>query len=382
MRILIVATKPPWPPRDGGRLVLQTTIDALLDAGHDVALVAPADGESPVGAPMLRSFDRVPVARRGWVAAAVDAMRGGHALTVARHRHADVAAAVARVVDEWRPDIVHAEQLQSLANAAPAQVRGVPLVLRMQNVESSLWSQVAQARRSSRWLAFEAGRLRRDERRAFAVASVVSLTERDAASLRGIGGRDVAAIAPAFPCELPPGTPVAGAPAIVVAGSAGWWPNRQGTRWFVDDVVPQLRRVLPDARAHVYGGERVDCDGIDWHAAPDDARDAFPAGAIAAVPLLIGSGIRMRVLDAWARGLPVVATSVAAAGLAVESGRELVIADTPVAFAHALRDVAANTALSARLVAAGRAYLARHHDPLRQARALAAHYAAAGTLPA
>lgn len=378
MKILIVATKPPWPPRDGGRLVLQTTVDALIAAGHEIALVAPVDPDAPAGLPAFATC--VSARRRSWLAAALDAVRHGQALTVARHRSAEVADAVAHLIDTWRPDVVHAEQLQAFANV-PA--RDVPLVLRMQNVESSLWQQVAQARRSARWLAPEARRLRRDEARAIATAArTVALTARDAKALREIGGRDVDALAPPFPTSLPAAPPVRGEPAVALSGSAGWWPNRQGTRWFLDGAMPHLRRLCPGVRVHVYGGERVECEGVEWHRAPDDAQDAFPAGAIAAVPLLIGSGIRMRILEAWARGLPVVATPVAAAGLDVVAGRELLVADTPAAFAQAIAEAAADAALRAQLVEAGRAYLAAHHDPLRQAHALAAAHASARTLRA
>lgn len=382
MRILIVATKPPWPPRDGGRLVLATTIDGLLAAGHDVALVAPTDVEARPETPPLAMLDLVYIARRGWFSSALGAFANGRALTVERHTLSEVISAIGGAIAQFRPDVVHAEQLQTIANIGAALVHRVPLLLRMQNVESSLWQQTAQARRSWRWLAFEARRLRIEEASAFALAHVVAMTERDAAALREIGGRDAAAVAPAFPAALPPGARVAGAPAVAVAGSAGWWPNRQGTRWLLDGVMPVLAYACPGARVHVYGGERIDCAGVDWHVAPDDARDAFPAGAIAAVPLLIGSGIRMRILEAWARGLPVVATSVAAAGLDVASGRELIVADTPAAFAQAIADIAADAALAARLVDAGRAYLARHHDPATQTRALVAQYASARTLDA
>ena len=94
------------------------------------------------------------------------------------------------------------------------------------------------------------------------------------------------------------------------------------------------------------------------------------------MPLLTGSGIRMRILEAWARGLPVVATRVAAAGLAVESGRELLIADSADAFAQAVQRLQADATLRAQLIANGRAYLRRHHEPAACAAALIDHYRA------
>lgn len=384
MKILVVATKSPWPPHDGGRLVLWLTLKALAAAGHTLHLVAPADagGAEPATLDQLRTVctpQLIPLRPRGWAAAAWRAAREGSALSLLRHRHAAVAAAVAACITDWRPDIVHAEQLQALGNCDAAFGTESRVVLRMQNVESSLWQQLAQARPLLPLLAFEARRLRAAEARLLQhVAATLTLTADDAAALRVIAPRaaaNIAAVAPPFPSELPAGPRVAGEPALVLAGSAGWWPNRQGLDWFLADVAPRLRG---DAglRIHLFGAGVPAWRGVVAHAAPADSAAAFPHGAVAAVPLLTGSGIRMRILEAWARGLPVVATRVAAAGLSVESGRELLIADSAGSFAQAVQALQADAALRAQLIANGRAYLRQHHEPAACAAALAQQYRA------
>ena len=394
VRILCVATKPPWPPRDGGRLALWLTLQGLAGAGHEIALVAPGDLETQSEAAIaaMRAVctpHLVSGAKHSWFAAAAGALNRNQALTVARHHLAEVEQAVAACVFEWRPDVVHAEQLQAFLNCGPARAAGIPTLLRMQNVESSLWHQVAMARLRWRPLLLEARRLRADEACAMAHATrVVALTERDAIELRGIAGnanRDkVIAIEPPFPSSLPPGPAVGGAPAIILAGSGGWWPNWDGASWFLEQVAPPLVAAHPEAQIHVYasdkiaqpGGRLVDRRGVVWHPAPDDAVAAFPAGAIAVIPLRIGSGIRMRILEAWARGLPVVATSIAASGLRVESGRELLLADTPTGFLAAFDRLVREPACRAALAVAGRAYLARHHDSRALTGTLLAEYQA------
>jgi glycosyltransferase involved in cell wall biosynthesis len=384
MKILVVATKPPWPPHDGGRLVLWLTLQALAAAGHALHLIAPVDADDvdPAALAHLRTVctpQLIPLRPHGWAAAAWHAAREGSALSLARHRHAAVAAAVAARIADWRPDIVHAEQLQALGNCDAAFGAGARVVLRMQNVESSLWRLLAQARPLLPLLAYEARRLRAAEARLLRrVAATVTLTGDDAAALRTIAPQaaaNIVAVAPPFPAELPAGPRVAGEPALVLAGSAGWWPNRQGLDWFLADVAPRLRDSA-GLRLHVFGGGTPSQRDVVAHAAPADSAAAFPDGAIAAVPLLTGSGIRMRILEAWARGLPVVATRVAAAGLAVESGRELLIADSAGAFAQAVQRLQADPALRAQLIANGRAYLRRQHEPAACAAALTDQYRA------
>jgi hypothetical protein len=283
---------------------------------------------------------------------------------------------VARCVEAFRPDLVHAEQLQAFAHCRAAQRAGIPCVLRMQNVESALWRQTAVARRGGAALAIEARRLAHDEAAALTAASAcVTLTAADAAALAKMApGARVAAVAPAFPAQLPAAAAVEGAPALALAGSQGWWPNREGLDWFLRDIAPALQAACPPMRLHVYGPAPRPAPGLVAHAAPQESLEAFPCNAIAVLPLRIGSGIRMRILEAWARGLPVVATSVAAAGLDVADGRELLLADDARGFVDAIARLHADASLRARLVDAGRRYLAERHDPRRQTEALLAHY--------
>ena len=111
------------------------------------------------------------------------------------------------------------------------------------------------------------------------------------------------------------------------------------------------------------------------HEAPADSREAFPPGAILAVPLRIASGVRVKILESWARGVPVVATPEAAAGLDASDGEELLIAPDPHGFATAIRRLHADASLARALVDAGRILLSARHDPARIAERLAQIYA-------
>jgi polysaccharide biosynthesis protein PslH len=363
MRVLWVGTKAPWPPRDGGRLVAWLTLRALEEAGHAVTLATPADGEP----------------RRGLLSAGLRAAASGLPVTAVRHAAPAVAARVARLLETAAFDVVHAEQPHALAACGPAFARGLPVVLRAHNVETDLWRAAGDGPGVRAFLARrEAPRVERWERAAVRrCARTVALSEEDASRLRGLAGDGarVAVVPPPFAPALEPGPRVlAGRPAVVVAGSGGWLPNQRGAAWFAREVWPAVRAALPDAHAHVFGGVPVSLDRATWHPAPDDAADAFAAGSVQAIPLPFASGVRMRILEAWARGLPVVATTAAASGLAAEDGRELLLADTPAAFAQALVRLHQQAALAEALVAQGRARLRARHDPSAVAAALARVY--------
>jgi polysaccharide biosynthesis protein PslH len=382
MRLLWIGTKPPTPPRDGGRLVALTTLRALAAQGVEIHLVAAAaDGSDLHEAALAELCTPHLVAARplGQVRSAALSLAGSLPYSIVRHRHREVTRVAERLLSEVAFDAVHAEQVQALAQAEPALRAGVPVVVRAQNVESDLWSAAARLHPWARpWLAREARRLARYEGEAVRrSAATVALSEQDAERLRMLAGpaSRVVAIPPPFPATLPPSeTALPGDPPVVLLGSGGWLPNRDATRWFLAEVWPEVRREVPGAVLHLHAGRAERPEnlpaGVETHPAPADSREAFAPGAILVVPLRIASGIRMKILEAWARGLPVVATPEAAAGLEAEDGRELLLAEDGPGFASALGRLASEPGLKERLVAAGRRCLAERHEPAAVGRRL------------
>ncbi len=377
MKLLWVATKSPWPARDGGRLLLAESLAALAAAGVRATLVAPAEsGDDEAAAGLERICEPRLVATRlaGRVASGLRSVATGEPLALARHRWPALAREVAALAAERDFDLVVAEQLHALAATAPARGRGVPLLLRAQNVESDLWRGAADLARGLRAaaLAREARRLAARESEALSdCAGIVALSSEDAAALgRLSGGRArVTAIPPPFPAQLPAGgAPLAGAPALVLFGSRGWLPNLDAERWCRDELWPAIRSRLPEARLHRFGAAEpagASEEGVVDHPAPADSAEAFAPGAILLLPIRLASGVRLRLLEAWARGVPVVATAAGASGLAVEPGRQALIADDAESTAAAVAWLAAEPALGARLVAEGRERLAAEHAPAR-----------------
>lgn len=392
MNILIVATKAPWPPIDGGRLLLGHTLAGLAAAGHRATLVAPVD-------PARFDLDAVGKALSAWCeprlvaarpaplfTALLRAGRDRAPLSIARHTLAAVRREVERCIEETenRFDLVHAEQLQAMPQAAPALRREMPVVLRAQNVESDLWRGAARRRggRRGALLEIEARHLARWEGEAVRRAAVtLTLTAEDAARLRELSGSPrIAVVRAPFP-ELPAaaGERLAGDPAVVVLGSQGWVPNEEGVTWFLAEIWPAVTAALPGAVLHLFGAAPSGPlpPRAALHPAPRESAEAFRPGAVLAVPLRIASGVRMKVLEAWARGLPVVGTPAALAGLEVADGREALVAADAASFARAFVRLHSEPGLAERLVAEGHRARRERHDPPRVTADLLAAYAAA-----
>lgn len=152
---------------------------------------------------------------------------------------------------------------------------------------------------------------------------------------------------------------------IVFSGNMEYHPNQQAVSWFYRQIWPALREekdlrwrlvgMNPHAVAAIAARDgRIEVTGAVCDAIPEIAR-----AQVAVVPLLSGSGTRVKILEAWAAGTPVVSTRLGAAGLPVRDGEHLLLADTPEAFSAAVKRILQNQALADQLRAAGRALYER-----------------------
>jgi len=162
--------------------------------------------------------------------------------------------------------------------------------------------------------------------------------------------------------SIRPVVPVAGARRAVFVANFAYEPNRNGLRFLLERVFPLVWRELPDAKLLLVGrgleemppsDPRVETVGF-----VEDLAEAYARASCAVVPLLQGGGTPLKFVEALAYGLPIVATSRAAAGLAVRDGEHCLLADGEQAFASALvgvlRDGAPEIARRGRELAAER----------------------------
>ena len=128
---------------------------------------------------------------------------------------------------------------------------------------------------------------------------------------------------------------------LLFVGSLGYRPNTDGLDWFVDRVLPELRRRRPTVSLRVVGsGLAADhrlkrTDGVDIVGGVDDVGSELRRAGCVVVPLRWGAGTRIKILEAFAHRVPVVSTTLGAEGLGLEPGRQLLLADDEVGFGDA-----------------------------------------------
>lgn len=170
---------------------------------------------------------------------------------------------------------------------------------------------------------------------------------------------------------------------VFAMGSMHYPPNADGIRWFAREVFPRVRAALPSATLTI-AGRKPPKDLVRW--ASDDSRGIRIEGyvpdlqpylaraAVVVVPVRAGGGMRVRILEAFARGVPVMTTTVGLEGIEAVPGRDVLVADEPAAFSEALVCLLQDEILQAQLADAGRRLAVERYDWRMALRALDAVY--------
>ncbi len=266
------------------------------------------------------------------------------------------------------------------------------VVLDLDDIESrSLWREVRQAGLSLGRLgvvreALEALRLRRAENRAAReVDRMLVCSEADRAVLQ----RRVAAHRlGVLPNGARFGPPLPRRPAdrevhLLLLGSLDYAPNQEAARWLIADAMPVIRaRVEGPVRLDIVGrrpppwlvglaataGERL-------HADVPSVEPFYADADVVLAPIRTGGGTRIKIIEAFGHGRPVVSTHIGAEGLGTTDGRELVYAETAAEFADAVARLAAEPALCDRVTRAARALVEERYSGGAFARRLLAFHA-------
>lgn len=380
MRILMLTQVLPYPLASGPQIKTHYTL-RYLARHHRITLVSfvRSDGEAR-SAEALRPYCEaihtvlLPRSRFRDGIALLRAMVTGEPFVIAR----DHRPALYRLLEQSNMagsfDAVHADQLNMAPYALPVRAR------RVLDAHNAVWQIAERLARAMppgplRFLAAqEAQRLRRYEGRICrAFDHVVAVSESDRAALEeAAGGKLPILVVPIAldPEDFPPIPREPGAMGVLHIGGLHWPPNAEGIRWFLREVWGRVRAAVPEARLFLVGA-RPPADLQAWAIRdPSVVVSGFVAdptpywrqSAVVIVPLHAGSGIRVKILEAWSRGMPVVSTAIGCEGLRAHHGENIWIADDPEGFARAVIAMLRDPGEARRIGEAGRETVRAFYD--------------------
>jgi sugar transferase (PEP-CTERM/EpsH1 system associated) len=398
-RILILTPQLPYPPHQGttirnfnliAGLAQRHTLDLLTFTPPDCSGAAVLPSSPLTGLCRQILVERLPV--RSLAARTRDMFTTSLPDMALRLASPALHAAMTRLLAANDYDVVQVEGIEmaryalaglAAAPAAPPAPGCRPrLVFDDHNAEYVLQQRnfLTDARRPRRWPAaayslVQWQKLRAYERRICRASDrVVAVSEADRASLhRLMPDLDVTVVPNGVDLDFyRPGVipPIAGLgpDALVFTGKMDYRPNIDAVLWFVEAVLPLIRASAPQAHFYVVGQQpHARLAALTGHpavtvtGAVPDVRPYIAAAGAYVIPLRIGGGTRLKVLEAMAMGQAIVSTRLGCDGFPFEDSREVRLADTPADFAAATLAVLRDHEQAARLGRAARDYVSAHY---------------------
>ncbi len=380
MRLLFLAHLLPLPLDSGGKIKSFYTLRALAKE-HEVHLLTYVrhDEENEL-AEELRAFcssvRTVPLVRSGLrqTCDLTGSLLLGRSFIVSRDDRAEMRKAVEEAVSLVQPEVVHIDHLQMAQFVGKSPTYDI--VLDQHNVESRIIRRIAET--SGSWGMKGYARLEWPKLQKFEIEScrkadvILTVSDEDAATLRGLDARigPVSAVPIGVDVEYFQPIPIRRESKNMLSiATMHWPPNIDSMLYFCSEILPIIRERVPDSTLTI-AGQRPSQEILALERLPgvrvtgyvDDVRELAADCGTFIVPLRSGSGVRVKILNALAMGLPVVSTSVGSEGLQVENGRHAIIADTPLEFAEGVVKLLKNRELAAELGANGRSLVCEQYS--------------------
>ncbi|HYF63412.1 MAG TPA: glycosyltransferase [Herpetosiphonaceae bacterium] len=384
MRILFLTPYPAYPPHGGGVQRMFQLIKQLSQRHELWCLsLSPSAAASAAAQPLARwcHLTLVPAPRRTLAGRAAATLLSPWPDMALRTPSAAYRAALLSLLRSVSFDVVQAESIEMAGYAIMAQAEGAWATLDQWNAEYVLQQRAAQTdlRQARRWHAgayssIQWRKLARFERRVcnqLDQVYVVSAEDADALAAIGIArppvilpnGVDTRFFSPPERRQPDPDL-------LLFTGTLDFRPNIDALRWFVSEVLPLVRERRPTARLRVVGrapGPAVRglaaAGAVEIVGPVDDVRPHFAAAAAYVLPMRIGGGVRLKLLEALATATPLISTTMGADGVeGLRAGQHCLLADSAGDFADRVVEALADQGRAGRMAESGRRFAVDQYD--------------------
>lgn len=356
MKVLFLCNKSPYPPDEGGPMAMNANIQALLKAGHSVKVIAmntnkyfvktediPEVYKHQTGIEFI--YNDLSIKPRE----AFLNLFSRSSYHIDRFISKDFEGRLTEILQSEEFDIIQLEMLHMTPYLhLIRKYSGARVILRSHNIEHLIWERITQTTGNffkRKYLALLTKKLKRYELETMnQYDGIITISGHDADYFIEQGcSIPIAAIPFGVATEeyIPSVEPFE-FPSLFHLGSMNWMPNEEGIRWFVEAVWPLIHTRFPKLRLYLAGRMMPDWlvrlrePNVEVVGAVDDARSFIYSKAVMVVPLLSGSGIRIKIIEGMALGKAIISTTIGAEGINYTDGKNILIADNPEEFAAAI----------------------------------------------
>ncbi len=356
MRILFLCNKSPWPPKEGGPMAMNQLIEGLSDYGYNIKVLAVNSkkyfiqpDQVPAGYKKKTNIEWVYVNLSVKPFQAFLNFFSSRSYHVERFISKRFEKKLIEVLSKGKYDII---QLETIYMAPYISIirkySDAKVILRAHNIEHLIWKRIYN---TSKWLPrkiflkhlyitlknYEINVIEQFD-------AVIPISNRDALFYKNHTQKPVKVIPFGLSPEKFKNVVCDKLPenAIYTIGSMNWLPNIEGLKWFLEKCWPILSKKHPDLQFYIAGRHMpqwlagLKIKNIVIEGEVEDASVFICNKSIAIVPLLSGSGMRIKIIESMGFGKAVVATNIGAEGLDVVNKENIFIADTPNQFVEAI----------------------------------------------
>jgi len=384
MKILILSNKPPFPSNDGSSLATLNMATGIAEAGNKVKILAFATQkhpcrveEIPLELKNLIEFELVKIDTSiKPIKAIVNLVFSRLPFNIERFINISYRQKLIEILKNETFDIIQLEGLYLYPYINDVRFNcSTPIVYRSHNIEHEIWSRIATNERNPLkkfYFSLLSKRIAKLEKKiSKQVNAIVAISKRDenwfitngstiptitipsgyrnnhSSDIKGLNNND-----------------------ICFVGSLDWIPNQEGLTWFLDSIWLNIRKIIPNTSIHIAGRNAPSSlvlrlknePGVVFHGEIKDAKEFLNNFSILVVPLLSGSGMRVRIVEGMMLGKAIVTTSIGIEGIEAHNPEEVIIADDPSEFTNATINLINNSDTRTSIAEKARIFATSHYD--------------------
>jgi len=352
MRILYLSNKAPFPPKDGGSIATLALVNSFARAGHETTVLAmntrkhhvtPFEIPEEITSRTILHLAEVPARITFW-GALKNFFFSRLPYNAERFIDKNYRKSLEILLMSHHYDVIQLEGLYVTPYIPVIRKYSKSLIVyRSHNIEHQIWQRMVKHAHGVKklYLQILTRRLRRFEESAINQYDLlVPITARDEMYLNRMGNTKPSLVIPAgvdlssskmeeLPFEMN----------LFTIGALDWAPNQEGIEWFLDECFPSVIPQIPHVRFKVAGRnapdwfvEKLNRSNVDYMGEVEDASLFMQQNGVMVVPLLSGSGMRVKIVEGMSNKKPIVTTTVGCEGIEAENGKHIFITDDPSEF--------------------------------------------------
>lgn len=387
MKILILVNKPPYPSKDGSSLATLSMAKGLAKSGNTVTILAISTNKHQCRIEQIPdelrqqiNFNIVEIDTRiKPVKGIINLLFSKLPYNIERFISSDYKQKLSEIIKQNDFDLIQIEGLyltpyiQTIKN-----LTSTPIVYRSHNIEHEIWTRLSLNEKNplkSKYYSLLSKRIcRMEERIKFQANALVAISKRDEQWFH-LNGFNNPSITIPMGYSIEESNEISGLsndePCFL--GSLDWIPNQEGLIWFTNEVWPIITSELPNLKFHVAGRNAPDSiidllrkrNGIIFHGEVDNAQLYLSNFSIMVVPILSGSGMRVKIVEGMMLGKVIVTTPIGIEGIDAINNEHAIIVDTPKEFAKAIIELIQQPSRKSDIAEKARIFASEHFDNMK-----------------